>query len=122
MEAAPPPPSPPAQVLISFSLDRGRREALSEIAVHHGLRSRAAVIREAGRVVEKVVEVGGVLTGHIRPLGPEHSGEGVFFPEDQVDALDAAAKQLGLARSTALRWACDALIDAHNKANGNGAH
>ena len=123
MEAAGPAPtvfSSPT-VLLSFNLDQRRREALNALAGRYGLPSRAAVIREAGNLVLEAAAAGGVLIGHVRPLAARNNGEGVHFPEDQVPELDAAAAKLGVSRSAALRWACDALIDAHRRATANGA-
>ena len=101
-----------SNVLLRLSLDAERRDALNAVAEHLGLRSRAAVVRRAGRLVLEAAAAGVSLDGRVRILDPRRTGEGVYFPAAEAEALADAAQQLGVTRGAALRWGCDTLVDA----------
>ena len=107
-------PGPRAEpsVVISINLAARDRADLNAVAARQGLPSRAAVIREAARLLIRAAEGGGTLAGHVRLLDRARTGEGVHFPLRECEALDAAAEKLGVSRGAALRWACDELVAA----------
>ena len=122
LEPAPPEVRGHFNVLLRLNLDAERRAALNDVAEHLGLPSRAAAIRQASRLVLEAAEAGASLKGHVRMLDRRRTGEGVYFDTDEAEALAAAAKRLGVTRGAALRWGCDALIDACQGESRNGSH
>ena len=109
-------------VLLSVNLDRAERTRLDALAKTLGATSRAAVIRQAARVVVEAADAGGVLAGHLPRRGAARTGEGVHFTPEERDALDAAAEKLGVRRGAALRWGVLRLLDAAATESRNGSH